>query len=91
VPNSRQQTDPPVLVGRGKRMMSLVLNRPRVLNSLNTEKVRLIGQALDEAERDDSIRFVVLRGTGKKGFCAGGDIKGLAIVGRKNPPTARGL
>jgi enoyl-CoA hydratase len=62
--------------------MSILLNRPRVLNSLNTEMLRLIGRALDEAERDDSIGFVVLSGTGEKGFCAGGDIKALAMAAK---------
>jgi enoyl-CoA hydratase/carnithine racemase len=80
--DSRQKTDPPVLVGRVKRMMSILLNRPRVLNSLNTEMIRLIRRALEEAERDDSIRFVVLHGIGEKGFCAGGDIKTLAMAAK---------
>jgi len=44
--------------------------------------IRLIRRALDEAERDDSIGFVVLRGTGEKGFCAGGDIKTLAMAAK---------
>jgi enoyl-CoA hydratase len=70
----------PVLVARGKQMLSIILNRPRVLNCLNTEMIRLIGEALDEAERDDSIGFVVLRGAGERGFCAGGDLKALAMA-----------
>jgi enoyl-CoA hydratase len=76
--DNKQNTDAPVLIGRGKRMMSIELNRPRVLNALNTEMIHLIGKALNEAERDDSIGFVVLRGVGERGFCAGGDIKALA-------------
>jgi enoyl-CoA hydratase len=78
--DNRQKADPPVLVERGKRMMSIILNRPRVLNSLSTEMIRLIRRALDEAERDESVEFVVLRGTGEKGFCAGGDIKAIVTA-----------
>jgi enoyl-CoA hydratase/carnithine racemase len=59
-------------------MMSIILNRPLNLNSLNTEMIRLIGQALDQAEREANIGFVLFRGTGEKGFCAGGDLKMLA-------------
>jgi enoyl-CoA hydratase len=77
-----KDTDAPVLVRRGKRMMIILLNRPRALNSLNTEMVGLIERALDEAELDDRIGFVVLGGTGEKGFCAGGDIKTLAMAAR---------
>jgi enoyl-CoA hydratase len=46
--------------------------------------IRLIRRALDEAERDDSIGFVVLRGSGEKGFCAGGDLKTLAIAAKSS-------
>lgn len=80
MPDSSQKQDRPVLVGRGKRMMKILLNRPDVLNSLNSEMIRLIGRALDEAERDDDIGFVVLGRTGGKGFCAGGDLKALAMA-----------
>ncbi|MGV8074249.1 MAG: enoyl-CoA hydratase/isomerase family protein [Syntrophobacteraceae bacterium] len=78
--DSTQRSEVPVLVGRGKRMISIILNRPRVLNSLNTEMIRLIGGALDEAEQDKSIGFVVFRGTGERAFCAGGDINSLATA-----------
>ncbi|MBW1982033.1 MAG: enoyl-CoA hydratase/isomerase family protein [Deltaproteobacteria bacterium] len=79
------QTDPSVFVLRGKTMVKIVLNRPRVLNSLNLEMIRLIQQCLDEVEEDASLQFVVFSGAGEKGFCAGGDIKALAqaIVDKK--------
>ena len=80
--DNRQKTDTPVFVGRGKRMMSIVLNRPRVLNSLNMEMICLIQRSLDEAEQDDRMGFVVLSGTGEKGFCAGADIKVLAMAAK---------
>lgn len=80
--DNSQKQDRPVLVGRGKSMMSILLNRPDVLNSLNSEMIRLIGRALDEAERNDDIGFVVLGGTGEKGFCAGGDLRVLAMAAK---------
>ncbi|HBD07369.1 MAG TPA: hypothetical protein DCZ69_03830 [Syntrophobacteraceae bacterium] len=78
MPNSGQQTESSVVVQRHNIMMSIMLNRPGVLNSLNTEMIRLVQMALDEAEGDDHIGFVVLRGAGEKSFCAGGDLKMLA-------------
>ena len=67
----------PVLVQRRGRLLSLVLNRPRVLNTLNLETIRRLHQALDEARVDLEIRLVVLSGAGERAFCAGGDLKEL--------------
>ncbi len=58
--------------------MSIILNRPRALNSLNIEMIRSIQHALNQAETDKRFRFVLLYGAGEKGFCAGGDVKALA-------------
>jgi enoyl-CoA hydratase/carnithine racemase len=59
-------------------MMSIILNRPRALNSLNLEMIRLIQKALDKIEVDEHCRFVLFYGAGERGFCAGGDVKALA-------------
>jgi enoyl-CoA hydratase len=59
-------------------MISIVLNRPAALNSLNIEMVRSIQEILEEAEKTTQVQFVLLYGAGEKGFCAGGDIKALA-------------
>ncbi|MBW2489648.1 MAG: enoyl-CoA hydratase/isomerase family protein [Deltaproteobacteria bacterium] len=67
-----------VLIRRQQRMMSIVLNRPRALNSLNLEMIRSIKQILDEIEADERCRFILFYGAGEKGFCAGGDVKALA-------------
>jgi len=72
------QPEPEVLIRRQHRMASIVLNRPRALNSLNLEMIRLIQKALDEIEAEERFRFVLLYGAGEKGFCAGGDVKALA-------------
>ena len=67
-----------ILIRRQHRMMSIVLNRPRALNSLNLDMIRSIQKALDEIEADERCHFVLLYGAGEKGFCAGGDVKALA-------------
>jgi enoyl-CoA hydratase len=59
-------------------MLTLVLNRPQVLNTLNLEMIRLLRAALEEALTDDRCRLVLLSGAGEHGFCAGGDLKDLA-------------
>lgn len=72
------QPESEVLIRRQHGMMSIVLNRPRVLNSLNLEMIRSIQKALDEIETDERYGFVLFYGAGERGFCAGGDIKALA-------------
>ena len=52
------------------------LNSPATRNSLNMEMREQIGHAAEVAERDPSIRSVVLTGEGPT-FCSGGDFKTL--------------
>ncbi len=82
----REQTEPTILVGRHARMTSIVLNRPRVLNSINLEMIRFIDHELDKIEADQKIQFVLLYGSGQRGFCAGGDIKAIAQAVQQNTP-----
>ena len=71
------QTQPPVLVQRASGLIALVLNRPRVLNTLNREMIRLLRRGLEEAVAAAEVRLVVIGGAGDRGFCAGGDLKEL--------------
>jgi enoyl-CoA hydratase/carnithine racemase len=72
-----EQEEYPVLVQRRGSLLALVLNRPQVLNSLNLDMIRRLRRALDEALADNVVRLIVLSGAGERGFCAGGDLKGL--------------
>lgn len=56
-------------------LMSITLNRPDALNSLNLEMIEGLLALFDEAEKDASVHTVFLKGSGGKAFCAGGDIK----------------
>ena len=52
----------------------VTMNRPRALNALTLEMIRLLDPQLRRwAERED-VGAVVIRGAGDKAFCAGGDI-----------------
>jgi 2-(1,2-epoxy-1,2-dihydrophenyl)acetyl-CoA isomerase len=51
----------------------LSLNRPEKYNSFNREMALALQQALDACSADDSVRCIVLTGSGK-GFCAGQDL-----------------
>lgn len=56
---------------------TITLNRPKALNSLSFEMVKVLRAKLEEWQADDNICLVILNGAGEKGFCAGGDIKAL--------------
>ena len=85
----KSHEEPPVIVQRNGHMVSVILNRPRVLNSLNLEMIRFIDKVLDEVEADQHCQFILFYGAGERGFCAGGDIKVLArAVQEKSTPSA---
>lgn len=77
------QKEPEVIVQRYDSMMAIILNRPRAINALTVEMIRLMRQALDEALAQNRFQFVLLSGAGSRGFCAGGDIKRLAKAVRE--------
>ena len=52
------------------------LNRPEVLNAVDGPMRTQLAQVIERVGADDSIRALVLTGAGR-GFCAGGDIKGM--------------
>lgn len=56
-------------------VMTLRMNRPEVLNSLNNDLVSAMIEALTEAATNDDVRAIVLTGNGR-GFCAGADLAG---------------
>lgn len=63
-----------LLVTRRDATIWLRLNRPAELNSLSPGLLEELDQALDNLERDDSIRVVIISGEGRA-FCAGADLK----------------
>lgn len=52
---------------------TLTLNRPATYNAIDISMARCLAQLSKEVEKSQSVRVLLLRGTGKV-FCAGGDI-----------------
>ncbi len=55
----------------------LTLNRPAGLNAITLDMVRLMTTRLQAWADDPLVYAIVLRGSGDKAFCAGGDIRSL--------------
>ncbi len=56
----------------------ITLNRPDTLNALTMLTHVELMQAIEESNKDDKVRVIVLTGAGK-GFCAGDDIKEIFL------------
>lgn len=53
----------------------ITLNRPHVYNALNSGLIQDITRAIEAAGADDTVRVVVMTGSGDKAFCSGADLK----------------
>jgi enoyl-CoA hydratase/carnithine racemase len=62
-----------ILFQKDGGVATVTLNRPEKLNAYSEVMVHEILAALADARDDDSIRAVIITGTGR-GFCSGGDI-----------------
>jgi enoyl-CoA hydratase len=64
----------------------LRLQRPAAMNAISTALLDELNLALEEIEADESVRAVVLTGTGRA-FCAGADLKVLANAAGEVDPS----
>jgi enoyl-CoA hydratase len=78
-------TDGPIRTAKKDRIGTIILNRPHVLNVLDTEMLRLLGKALADLEKDEGIRAIII--TGNRDFSAGADIRELKEKDRQAAET----
>jgi enoyl-CoA hydratase len=69
-----------VLYGKTGSIAYITVNRPKVLNALNTPTWSDLRTAFEDARDDDAVRGVILTGAGDKAFIAGADISELSEV-----------
>jgi enoyl-CoA hydratase len=67
-----------VLYEKKGNVAYVTVNRPKVLNALNTPTWKDLRAAFEDARDDATVRGVVLTGAGNKAFIAGADISELA-------------
>ena len=68
-----------LLLERDGAVAIVTINRPSVLNALNTATVDELRRAMLDFRQDESVRAIVVTGAGEKSFVAGADINELAV------------
>ena len=68
-----------LLLERDEAVALVTINRPQVLNALNMATLDELRRVILDLKRDDSVRAVILTGSGEKAFVAGADINELAV------------
>ncbi len=71
---------PDLLASLEAGVLTLTMNRPEARNAMSAAMNQALQQQLAAAELDSAVKCLVLTGAGK-GFCAGGDVKGMAARG----------
>ena len=61
-------------------VLTLTLNRPDARNAMSKAMNQALQEQLAQAEFNPAVKCLVLTGAGQ-GFCAGGDVKGMAAAG----------
>ena len=69
-----------LLVERSDVYTVVTLNRPKVMNALNRALFAELDDAFTALAADNSVRAVILTGSGEKAFAAGADISELASL-----------
>ena len=75
-----------LIIEKRNHVGGVVLNRPHALNAVDAKMGRELAQALQDMEKDQDIRVLVLTGAGRA-FCAGEDVpsfkaRNFASLGR---------
>ncbi len=77
-----------VKISRDGDICTVTIDRPQVMNPLNTQVFIDLEQVLDEVAADDEVSVVIVTGAGDKSFVAGADI---AEMQHMAPATAYAL
>lgn len=75
-----------LLVERIDNIAVIKINRPKALNAINQKVVEEMNRALEEIQKDVSVKVLIITGEGEKAFVAGADI---AYMANLNPIQAR--
>lgn len=68
-----------IIIETAESTATITLNRPEKRNALNDALINELKAALQMADKDESLRAVVIRGAGKD-FCSGADLSALQKI-----------
>lgn len=68
-----------ILTSREKSIFTITLNRPEKRNALNDLLINDLKNALHEADKDETLCAIVVKGAGKD-FCSGADLSALQKI-----------
>ena len=77
-----------LLIHQDGGVLIIIMNRPEVINAFNDTMLEELGEAMETAARDESVRSVVLTGAGR-GFGSGQDLRAFAQVDRSRDENGR--
>ena len=67
-----------ILISEENGLAKITINRPKKLNALNKETIEELHEAFKALEIDNTIKVVIITGSGEKAFVAGADISEFA-------------
>ena len=59
---------------------TISLNRPEVMNAIDSHMLQALEESLDASEMNGNVRVLIIAGLGDKAFCAGADIKHVRSI-----------
>jgi enoyl-CoA hydratase/carnithine racemase len=74
-------SEPHLLYQAENQTARLTINREAQRNAISLEAIELFFEYLDEAEKDETVRVILVTGSGDKAFCSGADLGG-AVEGK---------
>lgn len=69
-----------ILYEKRDGIATITINRPQAMNAMNRETIPEFLSGLEDADKDENVRIVVITGAGEKAFCAGLDLKPMRDI-----------
>ena len=72
------ETNRKIVVRQTEAITTIRLNRPDKLNAVDREMLNILDAEVSRLHQDESVRVVVLEGSGERAFCVGADLNHIA-------------
>lgn len=72
------ETGKKIVVRQTEAIATIRLNRPDKLNAVDHEMLDMLDAEVNRLHQDESVRVVVLEGSGERAFCVGADLNHIA-------------